>query len=85
MFLFPSRRRRGGFRPTRFPKLPSAVLCKISIGKDVRGRVTRSVGLSGSRALPVFVVTSAFGEMIFISRKCAVKLKRRLVGMIRNL
>lgn len=85
VLLFPSEEQYKKFHPAEFQGLPSTIAYGVDIDNRIQNQIAKSMNLSNSDILPMFIIADTFNRVVFVSQGYTIGLGEQLMKTIHGL
>ena len=85
VLLFPSEEQYKKFHPVEFQGLPSTIAYGVDIDNRIQNQIAKSMNLSNSDILPMFIIADTFNRVVFVSQGYTIGLGEQLMKTIHGL
>ena len=82
VLLFPSEEQYKKFHPAEFQGLPSTIAYGVDIDNRIQNQIAKSMNLSNSDILPMFIIADTFNRVVFVSQGYTIGLGEQLMKTI---
>ena len=81
----PSEEQYKKFHPAEFQGLPSTIAYGVDIDNRIQNQIAKSMNLSNSDILPMFIIADTFNRVVFVSQGYTIGLGEQLMKTIHGL